>query len=90
LIYYDNYSYYPMIHLFSDSMSAILAQYNWKHTAILYDITYVFFDLAGSNLVHDFRMDNSLERPYDIPFNPEKEVDYGDLLLEASFHARGI
>lgn len=70
-------------------MSAILAEYQWDHTAILYDITYVFFDLAGSNLVSDFRQDSSVARPYDIPFNPGKILDYGDLLLEASAHARG-
>ena len=71
-------------------MSAIMAAYGWKHTAILYDITYVFFDLAGSNLVTDFRDMANMERPYDIPFVPANVKDYGDLLLEAQLHARGI
>ncbi|WAR13368.1 ANPRA-like protein [Mya arenaria] len=71
-----------------DSISAIMSEYNWFHTAILYDISYVFFDLAGSNLVHDFRTNPDMERPYDIAFNPSKVTDYGELLLEARNYAR--
>lgn len=63
--------------------------YAWQHTAILYDFTYVFFDLAGSNLVTDLRLSAEVARPYDLPFNPAKVSDYGDLLLEAKAHARG-
>ena len=70
-------------------MSAIMSAYGWTHTAILYDITYVFFDLAGSNLVADFRDIPTMARPYDIPFVPSKVNDYADLLLDAKKHARG-
>ena len=70
-------------------MSAIMDTYGWTHTAIIYDVTYVFFDLAGSNLVTDFRDIPIMERPYDIPFVPSKVQDYGDLLLDAKLHARG-
>lgn len=66
-----------------------MLEYHWQHTAILYDLTYVFFDLAGSNLVYDLRLSNKVARPYDLPFIPEKVSDYGDLLIEASAHARG-
>ncbi|XP_053402705.1 atrial natriuretic peptide receptor 1-like [Mercenaria mercenaria] len=72
----------------SYSISAIMQEYQWQHTAILYDLTYVFFDLAGSNLVYDFRLSNTVARPYDLPFIPEKVSDYGDLLVEAGAHAR--
>ncbi|XP_052233271.1 atrial natriuretic peptide receptor 1-like [Dreissena polymorpha] len=72
----------------SNSLSAILSAFDWKHTAILYDITYVFFDLAGSNLVNDFRSNTDLARPYDIPFNPQQITDYAHILMEASKHAR--
>lgn len=71
-------------------MSAIMSAYGWTHTAILYDITYVFFDLAGSNLVKDFRDIQAMARPYDIPFVPAKVKDFGDLLLDAKQHARGM
>ena len=67
-----------------------MQEYRWKNTAIIYDLTYVFFDLAGSNLVYDFRLSNTVARPYDLPFIPDKVSDYGDLLIEASAHARGI
>ncbi|KAL4224613.1 Nitrogen permease regulator 2 [Mactra antiquata] len=72
----------------SYSISAIMLEYQWQNTAIFYDFTYVFFDLAGSNLVTDLRQSNEVARPYDIPFNPAKVYDYADLLLEAKAHAR--
>ena len=64
-------------------------EYSWYHTAVLYDQTYVFFELAGSNLVDDFKVSYNVARPYDIPFTPAKVKDYGDLLLEAKANARG-
>ncbi|XP_060570066.1 atrial natriuretic peptide receptor 1-like [Ruditapes philippinarum] len=72
----------------SNSISAIMQEYKWKNTAIIYDLTYVFFDLAASNLVYDFRLSSTVARPYDVPFIPDKVSDYGDLLVEASAHAR--
>ncbi|KAH3886455.1 hypothetical protein DPMN_010464 [Dreissena polymorpha] len=66
-----------------------MSTYNWRHVSILYDFTDVFFDIAGSNLVNDFKRNPALSRPYDIPFNPQKIIDYAGILTEASAHARG-
>ncbi|KAL3859686.1 hypothetical protein ACJMK2_009893 [Sinanodonta woodiana] len=69
-------------------MKAIMLSYHWKHTAIIYDSSYIFFDYAGKNLVQDFRLDGEMARPYDIPFDPSKVRDYYDLLDEAKANAR--
>ncbi|XP_052233141.1 atrial natriuretic peptide receptor 1-like [Dreissena polymorpha] len=65
-----------------------MSTYNWRHVSILYDFTYVFFDIAGSNLVNDFKRNPELIRPYDIPFNPQTIFDYSGILTEASAYAR--
>ncbi|KAK3597533.1 hypothetical protein CHS0354_018132 [Potamilus streckersoni] len=72
----------------SRSMKAIMLTYRWIHTVIMYDSSYIFFDYAGKNLVQDFRLDNEMARPYDIPFDPSKVRDYYDLLDEAKANAR--
>ncbi|KAL4229979.1 Nitrogen permease regulator 2 [Mactra antiquata] len=74
----------------SYSLSAIMSQYRWKHTAILYDNSYILWRVIGVNLAIDFRRTDSLERPYDIPFDPLKSTNnsYSNFLLEAKQRAR--
>lgn len=72
------------------SLKAILLYYKWKHTAIIYDIDEVFFVRAGSNLVKDFRHDDTMARPYDLPFQRTKVKETSVFLKEASAHARGM
>ncbi|WAR12363.1 ANPRA-like protein [Mya arenaria] len=40
---------------FTDSLTAIMQEYGWRHTAVMYDFPQTIFNLAGANLVKDFR-----------------------------------
>ena len=71
------------------SVSAIMAEYNWRHSVIMYDSEYILWEVVGENLVVDFRKSSNLARPYDIPFDPAKTTDYSELLLDAKSRARG-
>ena len=66
----------------------MMREYKWRHTAILYDQDYVFFNLAGSNLALDFKDMSDIPRPLDIPFKAKKLSDPGALLQDASKQAR--
>ncbi|KAK3100996.1 hypothetical protein FSP39_000087 [Pinctada imbricata] len=71
----------------SVSLVSILKHYQWRHTAILYDVDEVFFERIGANLVLDFRSDPYFERPFDIPYRRDT-ADLQKLLEDASRHAR--
>ncbi|XP_021348353.1 atrial natriuretic peptide receptor 1-like [Mizuhopecten yessoensis] len=75
---------------FSTSIMGLMREYNWRHIAVIYDVDYIFFELAGGNLVRDFHNDISMPRPLDLQFQASKHADPGSLLIEASKQARFI
>ncbi|XP_060079814.1 atrial natriuretic peptide receptor 1-like [Ylistrum balloti] len=73
---------------FSTSIMGLMREYSWQHIAVIYDVDYIFFELAGGNLVRDFHNDASFPRPLDLQFQASKLADPGSLLIEASKEAR--
>jgi len=73
------------------SVLEIVKAYQWKHSAILFEDTDLFFNLAGVNLVKDLRASDQTYGPLELKFTPEKSTDedYKHLLTEASKRARG-
>ena len=65
-----------------------MRRYKWSNIAVIYDLDYVFFELAGSNLVDDFKGNPDWPRPADLHFKKSTLSDYSALLKEAGQYAR--
>ncbi|XP_052818153.1 atrial natriuretic peptide receptor 1-like [Mya arenaria] len=76
----------------SHSLTAIMQEYGWRHTAVMYDFPQTIFNLAGANLVKDFRSSSDMEHPLEITFDgyKTKDADYDSFLREAATRARVI
>ncbi|XP_021348340.1 atrial natriuretic peptide receptor 1-like [Mizuhopecten yessoensis] len=73
---------------FSTSVMSLMSKYGWRHISIIYDVEYIFFELAGVNLVRDFVNHASWPRPLDLQFGSSKLSDPGTLLTTASRQSR--
>ena len=73
------------------SILEIFHEYEWRHSAILFEDTDVFFNQAGVNLVKDLRANDYTYGPLELKFSSKKMTteDYKHLLIEASKRARG-
>ncbi|OWF56507.1 Atrial natriuretic peptide receptor 1 [Mizuhopecten yessoensis] len=67
---------------------SLMSKYGWRHISIIYDVEYIFFELAGVNLVRDFVNHASWPRPLDLQFGSSKLSDPGTLLTTASRQSR--
>ncbi|XP_069114578.1 atrial natriuretic peptide receptor 3-like [Argopecten irradians] len=73
---------------FSTSLMSLMSKYDWRHISIIYDVEYIFFELAGVNLVRDFVNNGAWPRPLDLQFAASKLSDPGILLKTASRQSR--